>query len=171
MRKIYIAGAYSADNVIGVLDNMRRGMRAGAEILLAGFAPFCPWTDYHFQLMLREGEKLAVEDYYRYSLAWLEACDAVFVLPNSENSKGAQAEIKRAKELKMPVFHSIKKLKEARMATEIKIICRASDRKMLKKAIGQIAKACAETKVSCRISKLSCECDYSPRLKPGASTD
>ena len=51
---MYVAGAYSSDNVLGVLDNMRRGMRMSTEIFLAGFSPFCPWLDYQFQLMLLE---------------------------------------------------------------------------------------------------------------------
>lgn len=105
VKRLYIAGAYSADNVLGVLDNIRRGMRAGTQALLAGFAPFVPWFDFHFQLMLRENEALTVEDYYRYSLAWLEVSDAVWVLPGSENSKGTQAEIKRAQELGIPVHY------------------------------------------------------------------
>ena len=46
--------------------------------------------------MLREGENLEVENYYEYSLAWLDVSDYMLVLPNSENSKGVQAEIKRA---------------------------------------------------------------------------
>ncbi|KKL26448.1 hypothetical protein LCGC14_2395160, partial [marine sediment metagenome] len=40
---------------------------------------------------------------YRYSIAWLEVSDEVWVMPNSENSKGTQVEIKRAKELNIPV--------------------------------------------------------------------
>ena len=115
MKKIYIAGSYNANNVIEVLDNMRRGMRAATEVLLLGFSPWVPFFDYHFQLMLRDNEKLTIEDYYRYSMAWLEVSEAVLVLPNSENSKGTQAEIKKAKELDIPIFHSIKELKEARI--------------------------------------------------------
>ena len=57
--------------------------------------------------MLREDEKLTVEDYYNYSITWLEASDAVWVLPNSEHSKGTQAEVKRAIELGIPVYHSL----------------------------------------------------------------
>ena len=110
MKRIYVAGSYSADNVITVLENMRIGMRASVEVFLAGFAPFCPWLDYHFQLMLREGEVLTVNDYYEYSLAWLEVSDAILVLPNSENSKGVQAEIRRAEELKIPIFYSLQDL-------------------------------------------------------------
>jgi hypothetical protein len=107
MLRVYIAGAYSADNVLGVLNNMRVGMRAGTKVLLAGFSPFVPWLDYHFQLMLRENEELEVEDYYRYSLAWLEVSEVVLVLPNSGKSKGTQAEIERAKELGIPIVYSM----------------------------------------------------------------
>jgi hypothetical protein len=112
IKRIYVAGAYSADNVITVLDNMRKGMRAGLEVLLAGYSPFVPWFDYHFQLMLRDGEELNVEDYYNYSMAWLEASDIVLVLSNSEHSKGTQLEIKRAEELMIPVVYSIEELKQ-----------------------------------------------------------
>ena len=110
MTRIYIAGAYSANNVISVLDNMRRGMRVGTEVFLAGLSPFVPWMDYQFQLMLREGEKLTVEDYYRYSMAWLSVSDAVLLVPGWETSKGTQAEIARAKELGIPVFETLQEL-------------------------------------------------------------
>jgi len=110
-KRVYVAGAYSASNIISALDNMRRGMRAGLEVLLAGFAPFVPWFDYHFQLMIRDEETLTVQNYYDYSMAWLEVSDAVLVLPNSENSKGTQAEIQRAKELNIPIFYSLDELK------------------------------------------------------------
>ncbi len=111
INRVYVAGAYSADNVIAVLDNMRRGMRKSTEVFLAGYSPFSPWLDYQFQLMLRDGEKLTVPDYYRYSMAWLEVADAVLVLPNSEQSKGTQAEIARAKELNIPIFYNLEELK------------------------------------------------------------
>ena len=110
MKRVYVAGAYSADNVITVLDNMRAGMRLSLEVLLAGFAPFVPWFDYHFQLMLREGEDLTVGHYYKYSMAWLEASDYVLVVPGWENSKGTKAEIARAEELGIPVFYKLSDL-------------------------------------------------------------
>lgn len=111
MRRVYVAGAYSADNVITVLNNMREGMRLSTEVLLAGFAPFSPWLDYHFNLMLRPGESLSVHDYYEYSLAWLEASEAMILVPGWENSKGTQNEIKRAHELGIPVFDNLDELK------------------------------------------------------------
>lgn len=107
MKRVYVAGAYSANNVIDVLDNMRRGMRVSTEVLLAGYAPFSPWLDFHFQLMLRGAEKLTVEDYYEYSLAWLRVSDVVLVLPGWENSKGTKAEIAEAHRLMIPVVYDI----------------------------------------------------------------
>jgi nucleoside 2-deoxyribosyltransferase len=104
---IYVAGAYSADNVISVLDNIREGTRVGVELMLAGYAPFVPWLDHQFQFYLREGEALTVDDYYEYSIAWLEKADALLVLPNSEHSKGTQREIARAIELGIPVCHTL----------------------------------------------------------------
>ena len=77
MKRVYVAGAYSADNVLGVLDNMRRGMRLSTEVFVNGFAPFCPWLDYHYTLMLQEGEEISLNDYYQYSLAFLLVSDAL----------------------------------------------------------------------------------------------
>ena len=112
MKRVYVAGAYSATNVIDVLDNMRKGMRLSTEVMLAGFAPFCPWLDYHFQLQLREGEALSVNDYYQYSLTWLEVSDAVLLVPGWEHSKGTIEEIKVAKSLNIPVYYTLVKLKK-----------------------------------------------------------
>jgi hypothetical protein len=85
-------------------------MRKSVEVLLAGFSPFCPWLDYHFQLMLQGEESLQVKDFYNYSMAWLEVSDAVLVLPGFEKSKGTLAEIKRAKELNIPIYYEFEKL-------------------------------------------------------------
>jgi hypothetical protein len=110
MKRIYVAGSYNAGNVIGVLDNMRRGMEMSKRVLLAGYAPFVPWFDYHFQLMLKDDETLSIEDYHRYSMAWLEVSDAVMVVKLRAKSVGTQAEINRATELKIPVYYSFDEL-------------------------------------------------------------
>ena len=109
MKCVYIAGAYSSNNVMGVLNNMRKGMRASTEWLLNGFAPFCPWLDYHFQLQLREGENLTVQNYYDYSMAWLRKSDLVFVLKGWEQSKGTIAEIAEAERLGIPIMYEEQK--------------------------------------------------------------
>lgn len=110
MKRVYVAGMYSSDNVLQILDNIRIGMRKSLEVLLRGYAPFVPWFDFHFQLMLRDNEKLTVQDYYDYSIAWLKVSDAIMVLPYSENSVGTQAEIKTAREHNIPIVYSIDEL-------------------------------------------------------------
>jgi len=108
MRRVYVAGAYSAPNVTDVLSNMRRGLRLSVEVLQAGFCPFCPWIDFQFGLL----DDITIDQYYRYSLAWLEVSDAVLVVPEgAEKSKGTQAEIKRAEELAIPVFWGLEDVK------------------------------------------------------------
>jgi len=106
MKRVYVAGSYSADNVLDVLRNIGRGEEVCAKLFLLGFAPFCPWHDKDFVLR-RPDETFTVPMFYDYSMAWLEVSDAVFILPNSENSKGTQNEIARAKELKIPIFDNI----------------------------------------------------------------
>lgn len=110
MLKVYVAGPYSADNVITVLENIRAGIKMAKDVFIAGFAPFCPWLDYHYTLALADGEKLTVEQYYAYSMAWLRASDAVLILPGWENSNGTKAEMREAVELGIPVFHDITEL-------------------------------------------------------------
>ena len=60
MKRIYVAGKYSADNVIDVLNNIHIGTKKCVEILKQGDAPFCPWLDYQFHFY---DNTLTVEDY------------------------------------------------------------------------------------------------------------
>jgi len=110
MKRVYVAGPYSANNIIDVFENMRKGMRAGVEVFLAGYAPWVPWHDFHHQLMFRDGESLSVDDYYEMSMAWLVVSDAMLVLPGWRKSKGTCNEIAKAVELKIPIFYSLEDL-------------------------------------------------------------
>jgi hypothetical protein len=107
MLRVYVAGAYSADNVIDVLGNMRRGISLSCEVLAVGMAPFCPWLDFLFGL----NRHFDIDYYYRYSMAWLKAADAVLVVQEGkEESKGTGKELQTARALGIPVFHSFKDL-------------------------------------------------------------
>lgn len=109
MIRVYVAGAYSADNVIGILGNMRRGLQLSYYVLKAGFAPFAPWLDYLFAFL----GPVSLQEYYEYSMAWLEGSQAILtVKENLSTSAGAQKELERAKELGIPIFYSIHELKE-----------------------------------------------------------
>jgi len=100
-KRVYVAGSYNANNVIEVLGNIKRGTGVCAELLKKGYIPFCPWLDFQFSWF----EDITRDEYLRYSMGWLEVSDCMYILKNSEKSKGVQAEIKRAIELNIPVIH------------------------------------------------------------------
>ena len=107
MKRIYLAGAYSGNNVLGTLNNIRKGIRLATEVLLTGFSPFVPWFDFYFQLMLRENEHLTIEQYYNYCIEWLKVSDAILLVPGWENSKGTKAEINLAHKLNIPIYYEL----------------------------------------------------------------
>lgn len=112
MKRVYVAGPYSADNVIRVLDNIREGIRASKDVLVAGYAPFCPWLDHMYHLMLEDKDRIDVKKYQEYSIAWLMASDAMLVLPGWTESKGTLQEIDIANSIKIPIFYDLKSLKK-----------------------------------------------------------
>jgi len=118
MKRVYLAGKYSDNNVLDVLKNIGRGEHYAAKLFMAGFAPFCPWHDKDY--VLRHFDKeFTVPMFYDYSMAWLEVSDCVVVLSGYETSKGTLAEIKRAEELGIPVFYDIEKFIEEHTEKEV----------------------------------------------------
>jgi hypothetical protein len=111
MKRIYIAGPYSADNVMDVLKNIREGIRISTQIFNAGFSPFCPWLDFHFVLM-DMGNQLKLEDFYRYSIDWLAVSDAILMTGDWKNSKGSVKEWEYAKKNNIPAFYNIDELEK-----------------------------------------------------------
>lgn len=107
--RVYVAGQYSADNVIDVLKNIGKGRKACAELFHLGFSPFCPWHDAAF-IIDNPSADFTVEQFYRYSIEWLKVSDAVLLLPGWKLSKGTLAEIKIAEELGIPIFTDRPKL-------------------------------------------------------------
>ena len=110
MRKcIYIAGAISSNNLLKSFENIRKGIKLSVDVLKAGHAPFSPFIDFQYSLVT----KITIEEYYAYSLAWLEKADGLILVEGYENSKGTLAEIKRAKQLGIPVYFSMEELVDA----------------------------------------------------------
>lgn len=106
MERVYLAGCYSADNVLDVLKNIGRGQYYAGKLFLSGYAPFCPWHDKSY-VIDNWNEEFTVKMFYNYSLAWLEVSDFMIVLSGYEKSKGTLAEIEKAKELNIPVYYNI----------------------------------------------------------------
>ena len=109
MKRVYVAGDYSADNVIDVLKNIGKGQRVCADMFRFGLYPFCPWFDKEF-VISNPYDYFTVKQFHKASMAWLEVSDAVFVISGEGNGGGVDAEIKRAKELNIPVIRTVKQL-------------------------------------------------------------
>lgn len=127
MKKLYLAGAYSSDNILGVRDNIALGIRVSIEMRRLGFAPFCPWSDWEEavaepnirplsnywknvarKLGIKIHEPLTMEDWKEVGLAWLRCCDAMLIIDEGGawmNSEGTKAEFKEALALNIPVFY------------------------------------------------------------------
>lgn len=104
--RVYVAGRYLADNVIDVLKNIGRGEKACAELFKLGFYPFSPWADRSF-VTNNPDDVFTVEEFYKYSIAWLEVSDVMLVLPGFKTSGGTMKEIEIAAELGIPVFYTV----------------------------------------------------------------
>jgi hypothetical protein len=107
--RVYVAGKYSDNNIIDCLKNIGRGEKVCAYLFVHGYAPFCPWHDKTYTMEYPDRE-FKVDEFYEFSMAWLEVSDCVLVIPGWEQSKGTQKEIEAAKGLKIPVFYSVKDL-------------------------------------------------------------
>lgn len=107
--KVYVAGAYSADNVLSVLQNIGRGEKACAELFRLGFAPFCPWHDKSYVIDNPEIE-FSIEDFYEFSIAWLKVSDIMLVIDGWEKSQDTMAEIAEAEIERIPICYSIDEL-------------------------------------------------------------
>ena len=114
MKKVYVAGDYSADNVIDVLKNIGRGREACAELFSYVFAVFCPWHDasYVIDKPYYHHDKLR---FYDASMEWLRVSDAVYVISGEGKGGGVDAEIKIANELGIPVFRTLDELLYAKL--------------------------------------------------------
>lgn len=116
-KRIYIAGAYSDDNVLGVLRNIGRGQHFATQLFLHGFAPFCPWFDKEFVIRCWRHE-FTVQQFLDYSIVWLDVADCMFVVPNVkglkdwQKSAGTLKEIEYARTHNIPIFYSVTEIDE-----------------------------------------------------------
>ena len=113
MKRIYIAGPYSSDNVLSVFENMRKGMVLATQVRRMGYAPYCPWMDFMYYFM-NNGKPFSIENCYEYSLTWLEVSDAILFLDNWKESHGAIQEHEYALRHDIPIYYSIIDLAYAR---------------------------------------------------------
>lgn len=98
MRFVYIASPYTKGDIA---VNVRTSIEAADRLARDGYVPFCPLLTRFWHLVCPH----PISFWYAQAMAWLEKCDAVVRLPGE--STGADAEVKRALELGIPVFNSL----------------------------------------------------------------
>lgn len=98
MKFIYVASPYTKGDVA---INVRRNIEAADWLAVEGFTPFCPLLTHFWHILIPH----EYEFWCAYDMVWLERCDAIVRL--SGESSGADAEVKRALDLGLPVFYSI----------------------------------------------------------------
>lgn len=92
--RVYVAGPITS----GVYEGVARGLTWGRTMFLDGLAPFVPHFDAFW--FLPDGNWNA---YLEFDLEFVSVCDAVFRLDG--DSKGADLEVRIARELGLPIFY------------------------------------------------------------------
>lgn len=109
MRKVYVAGPISANDPITLFNNEKNGIDTAAWLILQGFAVFCPHLDFQYLLGVY-GKDITKDMLQDNSMAWVECCDCMLVLPGWENSPGTKREMARAITLGIPIYTNVKEL-------------------------------------------------------------
>ena len=98
MKKVYIASPYTKGDVA---INVKRQLDAADQLMDSGFAPYVPLLS-HFQHIAHPRD---YHDWVKLDMEWMSVCDCVLRL--DVDSVGADAEVKEAKRLGIPVYFSI----------------------------------------------------------------
>ena len=106
--KVYIAGALNS-NAIGYINNLHRMIFWSEKIRKLDVAVFVPGNDLLMGLVVGNYE---YTDYFENSQPFLDVCDAIFLVPGWEKSKGTRREIKRAEKKVIPVFDKLADFKK-----------------------------------------------------------
>lgn len=101
-RLIYIAGPYRAKTDYEKAENIWHAIKASIRLWQLGWFCFCPHANTaHFDVY----SSLPPEVYLKGGLAFLEKCDAIFMLKGWEGSIGAKLELELAVELNKEVYY------------------------------------------------------------------
>ena len=96
---VYVAGAYRAATINGIFENIMTARQAAIELWNKGYVPICP----HLNSFLMD-EEGTDEMFLSGDLEILKRCDCIFMLANWQNSHGARAELRFARELGIEVM-------------------------------------------------------------------
>lgn len=114
MKIVYIAGPYAGPTHDGksyyeISRNILEAREWAKRVIEAGAFPFTPHLNsFHMEL---DVERSA--DWWREAdLEMLRRCDAIFLMPGWEISKGARMEKQFAESIGLPIFYGMADVKE-----------------------------------------------------------
>jgi hypothetical protein len=93
--KVYIAGPYTIPDPV---ENTREAIMVADILFEKGFIPFVPHLNILWHLIVPRQET----DWLEWDLEWLKACDYILRIPGK--SKGADLEMKMAKQWGIPIL-------------------------------------------------------------------
>jgi hypothetical protein len=97
----YLAGPYRSKTINGIAENIASMRTVAVEVHRSGVFAYAPCINTSFM------DGVASDEHFlEGNLVMLEKCDCIIMCPGWENSAGAQAELARARVLRLPAFYS-----------------------------------------------------------------
>jgi nucleoside 2-deoxyribosyltransferase len=101
---VYVAGPYRAASREKIADNIIAARAVAVAAARLGWFPICPHTNTaHFDDDLPDQDQFFLDG----TLALMERCDAVVLVNGWGCSQGTLGEIRRARELGMPIYEQL----------------------------------------------------------------
>ena len=102
MKVIYVAGKYSADSEWGMWQNIQHASEVARRLWLEGWAVICP----HRNTMFFGSNSDSDWDLWlNGDLEMVSRCDAIYMLDNWKESKGARVELEQAEKFRLEVYY------------------------------------------------------------------
>jgi hypothetical protein len=104
MKYVYVAGPYTAPTPEGVVENVERAVAHATHLLRAGLYPYVPHLSHYWEAQ----HPHHYEVWMTLDFGWVARCDALLRLDGE--SRGADREVDLARQLGLPVFHSVEEV-------------------------------------------------------------
>ena len=102
MKRIYIAGPYTAVNARLVRQNVDEAIEIGCELIRKGWAPFIPHLSHY--IWMHPAGNFSYEIWTALDMEWLKVCDALYYM---SASPGADKEIEEFRKFGRPIYYEL----------------------------------------------------------------
>jgi len=117
MKHIYVAGPITGKDTVEFFKNINTGLTASVTLMQQGYCVYPIYCDFTYLIAYPHSVDVAMLK--ANSLAMLEKCDAMILLPGWVKSAGACEEARRACELNIPIYYGVRGFLDAEERREI----------------------------------------------------